>query len=39
MATVLEDITTKEQRSVVLFLWARGLNAKNIYKKNVSSVR
>jgi hypothetical protein len=32
MATVLE-FTTEEQRSVVLFLWARGLNAKDIHKE------
>jgi hypothetical protein len=30
MATVLEDFTTEEQRSVVRFLWAKGLNAKDI---------
>jgi hypothetical protein len=33
MATVLEEYTTEEQRSVVLFfLWAKGLNAKDIHK-------
>jgi hypothetical protein len=32
MATVLEDCTTEEQRSVVRFLWAKGLNAKDILK-------
>jgi hypothetical protein len=26
MATVLKDFTTEEQRSVVRFLWAKGLN-------------
>jgi hypothetical protein len=32
MATVLGH-STKEQRSVVRFLWAEGLNADNIHKK------
>jgi hypothetical protein len=32
MATVLEYIT-EEQRSVVRFLWVKGLNAKDIYKE------
>jgi hypothetical protein len=32
MATVL-GCTTEEQRSVVRFLWAEGLNAKDIYKE------
>jgi hypothetical protein len=32
MATVLE-YTTEEQRSVVRFLWARGLNAKHVHKE------
>jgi hypothetical protein len=34
MATVLEECTTKEQPSVVLFffLWAKGLRAKDIHK-------
>jgi hypothetical protein len=32
MATVLEECTTDEQRSVVRFLWAKGLNAKDIHK-------
>jgi hypothetical protein len=31
MTTVLEGCTTEEQRSVVRFLWAKGLNAKNIH--------
>jgi hypothetical protein len=31
MATVLEECTTEEQRSVV-FLWKKGLNAKDIHK-------
>jgi hypothetical protein len=34
MATVLEGCTTKQQRSVVcFFLWAKGLNAKDIHKE------
>jgi hypothetical protein len=34
MATVFEDYTTEEQISVVSFsLWAKGLNAKDIYKE------
>jgi hypothetical protein len=33
MATVLEGYTTKKQRSDVLFLWAKGLNAKYIQKE------
>jgi hypothetical protein len=33
MATVLEEYTTEEQRSVVRFLWAKGLNAKDIHKE------
>jgi hypothetical protein len=33
MATVLEDCTTKDKRSVVHFLWAKGLNAKDIHKE------
>jgi hypothetical protein len=33
MATVLEECTTEEQRSFVLFLWVKGLNAKDIYKE------
>jgi hypothetical protein len=32
MATMLEDSTTEEQRSVVRFLWAKGLDAKDIHK-------
>jgi hypothetical protein len=32
MATVLKECTSKEQRSVVRFLWAKGLNAKDIHK-------
>jgi hypothetical protein len=33
MATVLEVCTTEEQRFVVLLLWAKGLNAKDIQKE------
>jgi hypothetical protein len=33
MATVLEECTIKEQRSVMRFLWAKGLNAKDIHKE------
>jgi hypothetical protein len=33
MATVLEDCTTEEQRSLLRFvLWAKGVNAKDIHK-------
>jgi hypothetical protein len=30
--TVLEEFTTEEQRSVVRYLWAKGLNTKDIHK-------
>jgi hypothetical protein len=33
MVPVLEVSTTEEQRSVVRFLWAKGLNAKGIHKE------
>jgi hypothetical protein len=33
MATVLEECNTEEQPSVVIFLWAKGLNAKDIHKE------
>jgi hypothetical protein len=33
MATVLEKYTTEEQRSIVCFLWAKGLNSNDIYKE------
>jgi hypothetical protein len=33
MTTMLEDRATEEQHSVVLFLWAKGLKAKDIYKE------
>jgi hypothetical protein len=36
MTTVLEECTTEEQRSVVHFLWAKGLNAKDIHKEMFS---
>jgi hypothetical protein len=35
MVTVLEDCNTKEQRFVVRFLWAKGLNAKDIHNEIV----
>jgi transposase len=31
--TVLEECPSEEQRSVVRFLWAKGLNAKDIHKE------
>jgi hypothetical protein len=33
MATVLEGCTTEEERSVVRFLLAKGVNAKNVRKE------
>jgi hypothetical protein len=33
LATVLEECTTKEQRSVVRFLLAKGLDAEDIHKE------
>jgi hypothetical protein len=33
MATVLEECNTEEQRSVVRFLWAKGLIAKDTHKE------
>jgi hypothetical protein len=33
MATMLEQCTTEEGNSVVRFLWAKGLNAKDIHKE------
>jgi hypothetical protein len=36
METVLEEYITEEQRSVVHFLWAKGLNAKDIHKQMFS---
>jgi hypothetical protein len=32
MTTVLEECATEEQRSVVNFLWAKGLSAKGFHK-------
>jgi hypothetical protein len=32
MATVLEERTAEDERSVVRFLWAKGLNVKDIHK-------
>jgi hypothetical protein len=37
MATVLEEYDTEEQRSVVHFLWAKGLNAEDIHKEMFSA--
>jgi hypothetical protein len=36
MATVLEEYSTEEQRSLVHFLWAKGLGAKAIHKQMLS---
>jgi hypothetical protein len=33
MATMLEEHNTKEQNSLVIFLWVKGLNAKDIHKE------
>jgi hypothetical protein len=33
MTTLLGEYTTEEQRSVVRFLWAKGLYAKDIHKE------
>jgi hypothetical protein len=33
MATILEKCATEDYRSVVRFLWAKGLNAKDIHKE------
>jgi transposase len=33
MVTVLEKYTIEEQRSIVHFQWAKGLNAKNIHEE------
>jgi hypothetical protein len=33
MVTVLEEYTIEEQRFVVRFLWAKGLNAKDVHKE------
>jgi hypothetical protein len=33
MATVFDEYTTEEQRSLVPSLWAKVLNAKNIHKE------
>jgi hypothetical protein len=32
MATILEECTIEEQRSVVRFLWTNGLNVKHTHK-------
>jgi hypothetical protein len=36
MATMVEEQTMEEQRSVVRFMCAKGLNAKDIHKKIIS---
>jgi hypothetical protein len=33
MVTMLQECTTEEQSSVGSFLWARGINAKDIHKE------
>jgi hypothetical protein len=33
MVTALEECIAEEYRSVVCFLWAKGLNAKDIHKE------
>jgi hypothetical protein len=33
MTTMLEEYTTEEQSSVVLLLWTKGFNAKDIHKE------
>jgi hypothetical protein len=33
MATVIEECTTENQYSFMLFLWAKVLNAKDIHKE------
>jgi hypothetical protein len=33
VVTVLQECITDEQHSVVHFLWAKGLNAKDIHKE------
>jgi hypothetical protein len=33
MATVLEECSTEEHRSVVRFLWPKGINAKESHKE------
>jgi hypothetical protein len=33
MTTLLEEYATEEKRSLVRFLWAKGLNAKDIHKE------
>jgi hypothetical protein len=33
MATVLEECSNEEQRTIVRFLWAKGLNEKDIHKE------
>jgi hypothetical protein len=33
MATVLQELTAEEQRSLVRFLFVKGLNAKDVHKE------
>jgi hypothetical protein len=33
MAATIEEYSTEEQRSFVCFLWAKGLNEKDIHKE------
>jgi hypothetical protein len=33
MATVIEECITEEQRSVMRFLWEKGLSAKDVHKE------
>jgi hypothetical protein len=39
MATFREVVLPKSNVSYAFFLWAKGLNAKDIHKKNVSCLR
>jgi hypothetical protein len=38
MVAVLQEYTTEEQHSVVRFLWAKGLSARDIHKEIFSEV-
>jgi hypothetical protein len=39
MVTMLEECSTEGQRSVVRYLWAKGLNEKDIHKEMFSCLR
>jgi hypothetical protein len=39
IVTLLEEYITEEHRSVVRFLWAKGVNAKEIYLRYVTCLR